>query len=484
MLNKEASNKKIIASIFFIALAIRLIFSFYFQQFYFGKFTFTYADTSTYLTPILNLFDRGEFIGDKFIADSRYFRPPVYPFFLGFFYSVFSQNMFEFSVAATQCVLGATSAVFVYLIVLNISRSKGSALYSGILFACYPFVILWTPILYPETLYIFLTLLLVYLTSDEKLCKSSVFVQGCVLSFMILTKQYLGVFLIIPVFAIFFSYSLNPKQKLKQFSVFLLGVFLVLSPWVARNYVASGKVIVLMGETSGLRNYQNDMVAFLPFASGFDENQTSLIDSVSKNGVLELHKHPSFVERHKNEIESASMLAFRCGSSFQERRNPTSLDMPPYKNCDNEVVDSFNKLNMLYWNEVPIWEALETRRDALWKIIGKSDLVNKRMAINKSDLFKYALFKYRVALLLLGFASILYLLKSGIKERHQKVLTVSIIFVAMSLYCYFCLVLVRAEMRYLLTADIIISMFSGVIPFLLIVKVKGRFAQSGKLTTI
>ena len=103
-----------IVSILLIALVVRLLFSFYFQQFYFGNFTFKYADTSSYLNPILNLIYNGEYIGDKYLTDSRYFRPPVYPLFLGLFHIISPDGLFDYVVASSQCLIGAVSSVLVY----------------------------------------------------------------------------------------------------------------------------------------------------------------------------------------------------------------------------------------------------------------------------------------------------------------------------------------------------------------------------------
>ena len=82
------SMYKNIIIIFCISLIVRLLFSFYFQIYYFGDLTFEYADSPQYLLPIINLINNGEYIIDAFLTDSKYFRPPVYPLILGFFYLV------------------------------------------------------------------------------------------------------------------------------------------------------------------------------------------------------------------------------------------------------------------------------------------------------------------------------------------------------------------------------------------------------------
>ena len=456
------SSRKNVAVIFIVALLARLLFSFHFQKYYFGNLTFQYGDTFTFLDPILNLIKSGEYIGDRFLTDSRYFRVPVYPFFLGFFHLAAPADLFDYAVATAQCLLGSVSAVLVYFIVLNLSRSSIAAILSGLLYALYPFALLWTPILYPETLYLFLTLALIYLASKKETTTVTTIWQGCILALMVLTKQYLALMLIVPASVILFSRSLTWRLKSVQFFVLMASFSLVLTPWVVRNYLASGKIIILMGETTGVRHYLGDMHAFMAFANKFDQNVTPYVVSVVNEGKASFPKHPQFQEKHRTQIESALMLAHKSGSSFQHWRRPLSVTEPPYQNRDKEINAEFEKLNRLFWQEVPLWQALESRRDALKKVVLKSDLENKSLSMNRSGLIKFLLFKYRVALLVLGFLGMSYLMLRRETEHHQKVVLAALLASALLLYCYFCVIIVHAEMRYLLTADVLISIFSGV----------------------
>lgn len=461
-------DKMHLGAIFITALAMRVLFSFYFQQFYFGDFVFKYGDTSTYLNPIINLINNGEYIHDYFLGDSRYFRVPVYPLFLGFLYLISPEYIFDYVVAGVQCILGSVSAVMVYCIVLNIGRMKVGALFSGLIYAAYPFAILWTPIMYTETLQLFLMLALIYLISNKKFNQLSMIAQGCLIALIILTKQYLGLLIIIPLYVILLASHFTLRQKMGWVLILMLGFTLTLSPWVIRNYISSGKVIVFFGESSGLRNALEDMVAFTQFANKFDENVTEAVVSAAHTGVAKFSRHPQFLAKHKENIEYATMLAYQCGGSFQEWRNHTLADQPPHQNCNHEVASEFKKLSKLFWQEVPFWEATETRRDSLLKIVSKSDLANKDFNFNKNYLMKYILFKYRVVLLLLGFSGMLYLLISKSIDRERRVLVGSLLITALTFYSFFCLVLVQAEMRYLLTPDVLISMFAGVIPAVLL----------------
>jgi hypothetical protein len=245
-----------------------------------------------------------------------------------------------------------------------------------------------------------------------------------------------------------------------------------MSPWIIRNYIASGKIIVLFSNTSGLRFALDDMISFTHFANKFDEDITKNVNLVAYEGKLQLSTHPEFVTKYKKDIDEAALLAYRCGGSFQEWRNHSSLEQSPYQNCNDAVVSKFNWLSEQFWREVPFWEAFESRRDSLWKIFSKSDLVNNSLNLNKFSLAKYFLFKYRVFLMFLGFAGMVYLLIQQNKKYEQKVMVGSLLLTTFSFYGLFTFVMVQAEMRYLLTPDVLVTLFAGVIPAALTSKMR------------
>ena len=450
--------------VFLTALIIRLLFSFYFQQFYFGGYEFKYGDGMTYLDPILNLINNGEYIGDKYLADSRYFRPPVYPFFLGIIYIISSLALLDYVVAAIQCVIGSISVILIYYIVLNVSQNKAAALTSASFIAIFPFVILWTPLMYTETVQLFLIFSLLFFATKAKISVYSTIIQGVLIGLIILTKQYLALFLIIPVYIILLTPLLNWRKKIIHILLLYISLFIVVSPWLVRNYISSGNVIVFFGKTSGLRNALDDSVAFTQFANKFDENTTEYMESVAQTGSVKFIKHHKFLIDHEDEITAATSLAYKCGGSFQERRKSTLNTQPPYSNCNNEVVVRFNQLSDDFWHEVAFWDAIETRRDALWKVVSKSDIVNRNLSMSHNNSLTYMLFKYRLFILILGFFGMLYLYFNKIQQAHQKVILQSLFITTLSLYLFFCLILVSAEMRYLLTPDLLIMLFSGIIP--------------------
>jgi len=463
------NSKKIdLLLLFSFSLLLRISFSFYFQKYYFGELTFKYADTSSYLEPILNLINNGEYIGDKYLTDSRYFRPPVYPFFLGFFHLIFPNEFFDYIIAAVQCILGALTVVLAYSSIINITKDKQISRITGLILACYPFSILWTPILYTETIQLFLIFNLIYIVTSKNFKTVSITLQGALVGLIVLTKQYLGLIILLPLINIIFTKTIAKNIKIKYLFIIMISFTLTLSPWIIRNYVISDNFFIFFSKTAGLRFALDDMVAFTHFTNKFDENITSHVDSVANTGKISLQAHAEFVNKYRNDIDSASLLAFQCGGSFMEWRKKTSLNEPPYENCNDKVVLKFNDLSEKFWNEVPFWEALKSRRDSLIKIIIKSDLVNKSLNINEFKNIKYFLFKIRVLLLIFGMFGILYIIFYKNLDYENKLSIIAIFSVAIIFYLFFCLIMVQAEVRYLLTPDLLLTIFAGIIPALIL----------------
>ena len=457
--------------VFIFALIIRLSFSFYFQQYYFGTYQFKYSDGITYLDPIINFIEIGEYRGDLFLNDSKYFRPPIYPIFLGIIYLLTPLDLFDYIVAFIQCLIGAFSSIIVYYIFKNIFNDKKLSFFSSILFSTYPFVILWTPVMYTETLQIFLILSLIYFSTKNINSLLFLMYQGGLTGAIILTKQYLGLILIIPLSIILFDTKFGFLSKIKNLSAIMLGLIIVLSPWIARNYIQSDSIIVFFGKTSGLRNTLDDAIAFNHFANKFDENTTPHMKTVVTSGIVKFTKHVDFLKRNENDIDASTSLAFLCGGSFQERRTPSSPQRPiPYENCNQEVIQKFNLLSKKFWQEVPLWEALETRRDALWKVVSKTEILNEELVFSNRKFMVYILFIFRIIILIFGFFGLIYLFNPRSEYKIEKKYLFAILLCSLSFYIFFCLVLVSAEMRYLLTPDLLISLFACIIPTILLNK--------------
>ena len=447
------NERRAVTILFLAAMSVRLLFSFHFQIYYFGELTFSFRDTSSYLDPMLNLLNFGNYQGDMFLDDSKFFRVPVYPVILGLVHNLFGPEKYEYAMAIIQSVLDSCSVLLVFAIFKKLTGSMLNAVVSSLIYLTYPFVILWVPILYTEVLSLFFIWLLVFLIVHDG-TKKSYFTQGVVCAILLLTKQYLGLFLILPILSILSTSSF--KEGFRGMVVLGLGFAMLSTPWILRNTLQAGELTLLRGQTTGLRFVQNDFESFERFVNLFDENITPAVYEVASNGTLTLHKHGEFRLAHADAIKSAVSLAHKCGDSFVERRNPTSMNLKPFMGCKDEVALEFDSLAALFWKEVPFWQATETRRDSLYKVFAKSDVERPDLSFPSQTVSRMLLFKYRQFLLLLGLMGVFMSIRIQGANVSAYILVTSIAF-----YTYFTLILVHAEMRYLVVPDIMLSVFAG-----------------------
>lgn len=458
MEDSDSRNLKVLtlAAIFLCALIVRLSFAFYFQALYFGEMTFEFKDTPTYILPFTNWLDFGRYQGDLFLPDSQFFRPPVYPFFLGAFYIIFGENYATY-VALFQCLLDSGSALVIYFIVRSSGLVAKAAYFPSVVYALYPFSILWTPILYTEILQIFLVLCSIFfLMETKRRGYISFFVSASFMALAVLTKQYLGA-----LFLIHFFYIVQYAERESIFKLCcagMIGCALILLPWGWRNYQVSGEVIILRGDTTGLRQNNVDFEAFERFANLFDQNITPALNDVVWHGTFPVVRHEDFIERHHQKIEEAVTLAHSCGDSFVQRRLWVSVSTAPYVGCAEEVAEKFLELTDLFWLEVPILEAMETRLDAVQKVFLPRKISGSYLEIHRGELLQGLLMFYRVLLIWLGLVAI-----SLAILRRQKSSLLSVGAGACTLYVYFAVVIVHVEFRYVLMSDVLLILMLGLL---------------------
>ena len=440
---KIDAHGKFIFLTLLLAIIIRIYFCLDGSKFYFGDVVYTWKDTYTYLDAFKNWIFHDSFQFDLNEPDSRFFRPPVYPFFLGFFY-VICDN-YEKLVAFTQVAIDAVSCAIFYAIILRLSASKIFAAVGALTYATYPFLIVWVPILYTEVLIVHLSLWVIYLSVGESARKKrAFFVVGVLIGLLVLTKQYMALIFIVPA-SILVLEKISIKAKLKFFGVLLAGMALVLSPWVARNYLVSGKPILLRGESTGIVYYGKDFEAFERFANLFDQNVTPHWSSIAHSGVINFDWRPRFLDDHGEEVSQAARLANRCGPSFMALRG-VERDEIVLVACTEAVVSSFNKLKQFAHQEMQFQDLIKTRVDAVSKLFIGNMLTD-------DSFVKVVLYAYRFFLVTLGFAvCVIYLFRAKNRSRTP----LAALFLA---WCAFSLMFsvyfVHVEIRYMLIPDLI-----------------------------
>ena len=160
----ENPNKTILWVIIF-GFILRVVFHLFLAKFYFNRENiYVSGDTYSWVDCIVNLIDHGTY---KISVDhdySYFARMPGYSFFIGIFYLLFGKNFdLIFPAIAWTQILFDTAAIFlVYRICKWTFKDNYTPLIAAFLYATYPFIIVWTPVAYSESISIFFMLWSLY----------------------------------------------------------------------------------------------------------------------------------------------------------------------------------------------------------------------------------------------------------------------------------------------------------------------------------
>jgi hypothetical protein len=142
-------------------LMLRVVFVVFAAESYFGRPDFGVGgDTAAWSSAIVNLIERGAYTSNP-ESPLRYFgRMPGYAFFIGLFYLLAGRGL-PAAYAIIPWVQAAldTAAIALLYGIARPAFGRGPALLLAGFYATYPFVIVWTQVVYSETLGLFLTLL-------------------------------------------------------------------------------------------------------------------------------------------------------------------------------------------------------------------------------------------------------------------------------------------------------------------------------------
>jgi len=169
-------------------------------------------------------------------------REPVYPLFLAFILSVFGK--LEPYMMIFQILINSLTCYVVYLIASK-SFGRGAGLIASFLYALYPFASWYVSRVAYETLLGFLVALLVLslVKLFERLTFERALVVGLLLGITVLCR---GTFLLFP-FALlpglFTQFGIKDTRVTRCWLIIVFTTALILSPWIARNYLVSGDFV-------------------------------------------------------------------------------------------------------------------------------------------------------------------------------------------------------------------------------------------------
>jgi hypothetical protein len=460
---KGISTKKLFW-VLLLALLVRLTFIFFIAKHYFGRdFIFEDGDTGAWSTAITNLIEHGVYTCNAGHEYGYFGRTPGYAFFLGIFYWLFGPDWVKVFpiVGAFQVILDLISVYFIFRITEKLLKQHGIAIIAAGLYALYPFVVVWNPVCYSETLSVFLMLFSLYIYLLKQPQPQRLIISSFIIGLGCLVRLQLAMmFIVIVLMEVFFNFK---KFSLKRqlFNLFLLftGFSLTYGLWPARNYVNHGKLIFTQ-DLRGFPNWNVDVISFMQYIYSVKSEWDPQFTQIVKNQKVEWPRQSFLIKGDAVKLLRAENLARNNGSGFSHWKGHVGEIIPPGSSKDSSQIVSqlFNELRANQIKEFPVnfWVNLPLQN--LNKALFKQKLYNNNTIFGKLSV---VLFTYRTLMIFLGLIGLIYL-----RRMDQRI---SLIIIGFFTLLYFTLAfgtspqMRNVEVRYFLPADILLLIPASVL---------------------
>ncbi len=227
-------------------------------------------------------------------------KEPLYAYFLALIYKVFGYS--PFAVYIAQSFLTSLGVVLLYKITAQIFNRVTGYIASFVL-AFYSMSIFYDAVLLRASLITFLTILALYLLLEARSKKGYLMwlFSGIALGLSVLTRHNI----LLPFIVFFILVTVRPfKSATKYVSVFIAGMFIVLLPVLARNYILSGMgKIGISSEINAFwvgNTYNSSGVDFEPSDPEYRDLEFRSRGSAGKTASLffsEINKRPAWYLR-------------------------------------------------------------------------------------------------------------------------------------------------------------------------------------------
>ena len=431
-------------------LGLRLLFVAVGAKAYYGSGNeFFNGDSESYIMSFRNLYEQGTYTFDFKEPDAAFGRLPGYPLFYGLHYLLLGPDKAVLGVACSQAMLDSLAIVLVFLIVGRLSVREpglsGAAHLAAFVYACYPFVIVWTTVIGTEVLATFFVLLWLHTLLLPNKGPGHYLLLGVELAYVFYVREFIGILLPITCIYLFWCQG---DSKLKAFrNCALVGAaFAVLYiGWPIRNYVFQHRVMLVKPARAGYANYKADMVSFLDWVHSWSNESTYWLQQVLTNPKPAF---PSTAFASPQEQQQAQVLvdkAVTCGSSFRlYLHQPLKAGEAA---CDEEVSQGFENLRQSFKQRNPLTYYTRVPLQNLYKVFFKSG-TQERSGITKKNFLLTVVFGYRTVLVLLGLAGlVVFRRQPGLKP---------ILMYWVFIIVFICWQFRQLEMRYILQADVLL----------------------------
>ncbi len=463
-------NHRSISKIVLLGLFLRLFFTLVIAHYYFNRPNIHLDnDTTAWMTGLYNLIYNGEFTLMLNNELAAYCRMPGYSLFMApafgivsFFYYLQGIELENYSdkwyivlkiTAYLQIVLDTISIYLIYYIANKIFKQHKIAIVAALVYATYPFVIVWNPVCYSEIPSLFFALLALALSlkSDKKYILA---LAGASLGFAVLNRPQFALLAPLMIFFFYQKYHTGFKNKMANMFVFFMFFGLIYGAWPLRNYIRFNKIIITQ-DLRGFDNWNDDVIAFMQYIYSVKSEWQPQFSSILQNKEVVFPEESYLIKEDSLKLERAVYLAKNCGRGFSEWAGYWKATIPIYdtvNDCSKEVAVLFNELRHSQIKHQPFNFYVKVPMQNLKKALFKTDLSDNASVARK--LGAYLLY-YRSLLILIGIIGCYLIFKQ--KEFRPFAVFVGLFFVL--LYVYLCFGTSpqcrNIEMRYFLQADVL-----------------------------
>ena len=453
--NKIKANKYIYI-IALLGFLLRVFFYFFGAAMYYGKKSFYIGgDTDSFLVPIKNLIDFGTLSVDINNPKGAFGREPGYSFLLAPFYILFGNNtdLLCKAVCWFQIILDSLCIVLFYKVALTVFKNNKIAIVSAVLYAIYPFVIVWTSVVQAESIGVDVLILMMYYLSKQNISYRYFIVGGLVAIGFFIRPQLL--FLLPAIgFSLIVFYKKNIKKWMKYGIHLAIGFLIVYSPWPIRNYVFHNQ-LELFRDISTMRPWQDDVQNFHEYIVSMQVDwEPQFTQIITSNDSVSFPQAAYTSKADSLKLIKAIALSRTCGDGFA-----SFMRKPPIQenNCTKETGQLWKSLyeNQVKYNplNVFLWVPLKNLQKGIFKI----SLVKnwKSPALPAKTVFLVGiLFSYRTFLILLGLIGCVFYFKQ--KNNALNIVMLCTLFYFIIWYFWMCFIYRALEMRYFLPADVLL----------------------------
>lgn len=216
-------NKKLLLYLLIIVhVAFALIYTFTIGE------QLRYPDEIEYIQIAKNLTNSGVFSIDG--QNPSAYRPPLYPLFIAIPYYLTSNVL---SIKFIQLIVYYLSCLLIFRITVQITSNNKTGLLASIIYLFYPTIFYTANTLYPQTLIMFLLLLLIRFVIKERTDWKEVLGISVLCGLLILLVPIVILFL---PFIFYLIFKKSIPNGYRNVFIGLLMMFVILLPWGIRNY--------------------------------------------------------------------------------------------------------------------------------------------------------------------------------------------------------------------------------------------------------